>query len=189
MSNKVKYGLKNVYYSKVSMSTDGTTVVYATPVAIKGAVNLSLSSNQEITNIAADDNAKYVSVAENPGYSGTLEVLTLPESFLSDCLGMVYNSSAGTVLEDKDGKLNPFALLFEFSGDEKKTRHVFYNCLATNPDVASQTKDGAISAATTTLNLEISPAADTGDIKYSILENASSSTYTDWFTTVQVVSA
>ena len=186
--NKVKYGLKNVYYSKVSMSSDGTTVMYATPVAIKGAVNLSMAADQEITNIAADDNSKYVSVAENNGYTGTLEVLVLPESFLADCLGMTYNSSAGTVLENKDGQIAPFALLFEFSGDEKKTRHVLYNCLATNPDVASSTKDGAISAATTTLDITASPALDTGDIKYSCLE-ASSSTYTDWFTTVQVVNA
>ena len=40
-TNKVKFGLKNVYVASVTQSENG--YVYGTPKAIPGAVNLSLS--------------------------------------------------------------------------------------------------------------------------------------------------
>ena len=41
--NKVKYGLKNVHYAIFNSSTN----TYGTPVAVPGAVNLSLSPEGE----------------------------------------------------------------------------------------------------------------------------------------------
>jgi len=181
-TNKITYGLKSVYYAKVTMS--GTTAVYGSPIAIPGAVSIALDKDQERTNIAGDDNAKYAIVSQNNGYSGTLEILNLPESFLADCLGMTVSTADGTILENKDDAPSNFALLWQFAGDKKNTRHVLYNCFATNPKIEGNTKGDSVEAQTVSLDISAAAAEDTGDIKYSCAES-SSSTYTNWFTAVQ----
>ena len=45
MANKVKYGLSNCYYAVL----DETTGTYGTPVAMPGAVNLSLDQEAKPT--------------------------------------------------------------------------------------------------------------------------------------------
>ena len=40
MANKVKFGLRNVYYSVITETADG--IEYGTPKQILGAVNMSL---------------------------------------------------------------------------------------------------------------------------------------------------
>ena len=59
-NNRVKYGLKNVYYSIYTPGTD----TYATPVAVPGAVNLSLSPEGESNTFYADNVAYYVTQAD-----------------------------------------------------------------------------------------------------------------------------
>lgn len=136
-ANKVKFGLKNVYYAKISAWTAGVPT-YATPVAIPGAVNLSLAAQGDNTTFYADDSAYYSSTTNN-GYSGDLEVAKFPDSFYTDIFSYETNATSGLVAENADVEPASFALLFEFKGDANKTRHVMYNCTCSRPDVASAT--------------------------------------------------
>lgn len=80
--NKVKFGLKNCHYALVTISESGT-VTFGTPVAMPGAVSLSLDAEGENEPFYADDSVYYM-VSDNNGYSGDLELALIPESFLTD---------------------------------------------------------------------------------------------------------
>lgn len=178
--NKINYGLKNCYYAKVT-NTDGT-ITYGTPVALPGAINISLKKNFERTPVAADDDPEYAVVTENKGYEGDLELTNIPQSFYTDCLGMTVDGS--TIIEKDSDRPSYFALLFEFDGDVKKRRHVLYNCLATPNDIESGTKGDKAEAKTKKITITATKAKDTGIIKRSTTTN-DGTVYESWFTEVQ----
>lgn len=170
MANKVKFGLQNVYYAVATEGTGGT-LTYATPVAWPGAVNISMSANGETSTFRADNSDYWVSVSNN-GYEGTLESALIPDSFRTAVLGEVTDSTSGYVVEKNDVQPKEFALLFQFEGDDKATRHVFYRCKATRPDVASQTTDTTITPVTETLNIRAIARISDGYVKARCEEGA-----------------
>ncbi|CDV96350.1 maj_tail_phi13: phage major tail protein, phi13 family [Desulfitobacterium hafniense] len=178
MANKVKYGLKSVYYSVIALTNGAPT--YATPVAIPGAVNLTLSPKGDKTEFYADDIAYYVSSA-NQGYEGSLEVALLPDTFKKDVLGYVADAS-GALFEDANANTKNIALLFEFSGDANATRHVLYNVAVERPNMESSTKTASKEVKTETMNITASPAVNTGYVKAKA--ESTDSSYADWFTDV-----
>lgn len=185
-TNKVKYGLSNVYYSVVTetLTTGGDyTYSYATPVAIKGAVNLSLNQSGDQTVFRAD-NLDYFVTYSNNGYEGDLEVALIPDSFLKDV--MQYQLDTNQVLYEANDKVpKAFALLFQFEGDQNARRHVLYNCKASRPRVASQTTDTTITPVTETLSIKASARLNDGVVKASTkLDDTSSAQYTGWFSSV-----
>ena len=185
-TNKVKYGLSNVYYSVVTetLSTGGVyTYSYATPVPIKGAVNLSLNQSGEQTVFRAD-NLDYFVTYSNNGYEGDLEVALIPDSFLEDV--MQFQKDNNNVLYEVNNKVpKAFALLFQFEGDQNARRHVLYNCKASRPRVASQTTDTTITPVTETLSIKASARLNDGVVKASTkLDDTSSAQYTGWFSSV-----
>ena len=153
MSNKIKYGLKNVHYSPITETTEAgkTTVTFATPIAIPGAVNLTLSPVGDTTPFYAD-NVEYFTAIANNGYDGTLEMALIPDSFKVTILREVLDTNK-VQFEENDKQPAPFALLFEFDGDSSSTRHVMYNCKATRPNIESSTKGQSIEPKTETLTL------------------------------------
>lgn len=188
--NKIKYGLKSVYYAKATISSTGSAT-YSTPVALPGAVNLSLAPQGDTTKFYADNIAYWTGVS-NTGYEGDLELARLPESFKTDILG--YKRDANDMLfEDANANPEHFALLFQFEGDQKATRHVMYNCVATRADSAGSTKNESIEPQTETVSINCASiyvstlGADGMDIvKGESATSTDTSTYNNWFSTVYV---
>ena len=69
--NKVKFNICNVHYALITVDDDGD-VTFGTPVAMPGAVSLSLEPNGEPSNFYADGYA-YYTISNNMGYEGDLE--------------------------------------------------------------------------------------------------------------------
>lgn len=182
MSNKIKYGLKNVYYSVAT--DDGTgTLTYATPpVSIAGAVNLSMEAQGDSTPFFAD-NIIYWQGTANNGYSGTLEVARIPESFLTDVLGEVEDSN-GVLYESADTSTVEFALLFQFEGDATATRHCFYRCTCSRAAANGSTVESSITPQTETLNITAMPRISDNLVKSRCDESTAATQYSAWFSEV-----
>jgi len=164
MANKVKFGLKNVHYAVVT-ETNGV-ITYDTPKPIRGAVNLTLDAAGESVQFYADDMVYYEENTNN-GYEGSLEMALIPDDFRKDVLGEIEDAN-GALIENKDAKAKHFALMFEFDGDAKKTRHVLYYVLASRPSVSGSTRTNTKEPQTETLNITARPAPDTGDVKAKV---------------------
>ena len=173
--NKVKYGLKNAHYALLTIGEDGT-VTFGTPVAIPGSVNLTMDAQGDTSTFYADNMAYFVTAA-NGGYSGTFEVALIPESFRTDVLGESLDPSAGVLVENVNNQTSPFALMFEFEGDQKAIRHILYNVTCTRPSVSGATTTQTTEPTTETMNLTASPlpngvtkartTASTPDVQYA----------------------
>lgn len=190
--DKIKYGLSNCYYAKGTESTQTANVwTYSTPVALPGAVSLTLDADGDNTTFNAD-NIKYWVGNNNQGYSGSLELALIPDQFKTDCLGEL-TSNKQVLLEDVDAALGHFALLFQFEGDKNHRRHVLYNCTASRPSLSGSTKADSIEPQTETINVSAAGEYNT-DLsktiaKASTMDTTDATTLSTWFTTVYQATA
>ena len=178
--NKVKFGLKNVYYALLTIEENEAT--FGTPVRIPGAVNLTMDAQGEPSTFYADDMAYYVTAA-NDGYSGTLEIALIPDSFRTDVLKESLDETAKVLTENVSAEAAPFALLFEFSGDQKATRHVLYNCSATRPSLSGATTTNTKEPTTESLTITATPLPN-GNIRAKTTADTPETQYNAWYTSV-----
>lgn len=184
-ANKIRYGLKNVHFAKLTETVDSTTGAvtysYGTITAWPGAVSLNLEPQGEITNEYADDGVWYT-FAQNSGYQGDFEYETMPESFRSDILGETVDSN--DVFIESTGKPTVyFALLFEVNGDAHKSKKLFYKCSATRESVENATTEDSIEATHGTITITAVGRAD-GKVKASTGSETGSTVVNGWYTTV-----
>lgn len=183
--NKIKYGLKNVYYAVATIASDGSAT-YGTPVAFPGAVSLSLDPQGDNTPFYADNIVYYMGVGNN-GYSGDFEIARVIDSFKTDVLGFV-SDTKDVIFEDANAAAVHFALLFQFEGDANATRHVMYNCTATRPSAASATKAETVEPQTETVTLTATTIynedLDKDIVKAETIEGTDSTVYEGWFSAV-----
>ena len=183
-TNKVKYGLTNVYYAVATINASDNTATFGTPKRIPGAVNLSMDHQGDANTFYAD-NIAFFTLQGDAGYSGSLEIAQITDDFRKDILGEVVDAS-GCLTEVANAPTVPFALLFQFDGDKKNTRHVLYNCTASKPSIAGETNTETITPKTDTLNLTAAPIHidDLGADVFKSRALADDAPYDGWFSSV-----
>ena len=181
MSNRVKFGLTNVHYAVIT-EQDGVDK-YGTPKRLYGGVSLSIEPKGEENPFYAD-NIVFYNPVSNQGYEGTLEIAELTTEFKSEVLGEKLDADDGVITEFNTTQPNRIALLFEFDGDKKATRHVLYSCTVTRPNVESETKSDSIEPKPSELKFSATPRATDGAVKTSTVTEGSEDIYNNWFTKV-----
>lgn len=191
MANKIKYGIKNVYYAVATIADNGSAT-YATPVALPGAVSLSLEAQGDQNTFYADNIAYFVSQANN-GYQGDLELALIPDAFRKNILGEIETNVGKVLLEDAEANPVHFALLFQFEGDVNATRYCMYNCVASRPGASSTTKAETIEPQTESVQITATTvynaSLDKDIVRAKTGESTSTAVYNGWFSTVFIATS
>lgn len=185
--NKVRFGLSNVHYA---ILTEGDTNVWATPVAVPGAVNLSIDANVASSDFYAD-NVTYYRTFSNNGYDCTLELARIPDQMLADIWGITADTN--NIIREFSGITpKPFALLFQIEGDQDEELNVLYRCVPSGkPNEGSQTTEDSAEPVTQSFDFGALPvvtgtATQKGVIKARTTESTSAADKAAWFTAVNV---
>ena len=177
--NKVHYALTNVYIATLEMDLETGVVTFGNPKRLLGAVSMDLSAQGDVIKLRADGMDYYV-VNSNNGYQGDLNIARIPDWFRSDILGDTISATDKVLVETTTQEPKAFAMLFEFLGDVKGTRHVLYNCAASRPNIKGENKDNLKDPDTDTLSLTASPLQD-GKVKASTTAETPENVYKNWF--------
>lgn len=180
MANKIKYGLEKVHIMPLIEKEEMDPII-GTPKSLPGAVNLSLDAEGDSTTFRADNTAYYVANANN-GYTGELEIAIVPDWFLEEYLGYKKDAS-GILVEDSMAQGNYFAMSFEFSGDEKATRHILYKVKASRMTLEAKTTEESVEAQTDTLPITVVPLNynDVNIVKGKTTDDTPTSVYDNWY--------
>lgn len=184
-TNKIQFGLRNVYYAKITATAEDGTPTYGTPVRIPGGVNLSLSAEGGSDNPFYADDIIYFNSFSNNGYTGSLEVAMLPASFYTDILGDTVDATTGIRAEKADATPSEFALFFEFQGDKNATRHCSLRCSCNRPEITGATKEDNITPQTTTVDITSMPRLNDQAVIYHCERGAAA--YDTWFNAVPTI--
>lgn len=180
--NKVKFNLTNVHYAPLTVGSNDVPT-WENPTKIIGAVSLTLDPSGKEEPFHADGGIFYMNISNN-GYTGSLEIATVPEHFLTRILGEKKDAN-GALVEKNDTNPIEFALMFQFDGDVHNTRHVFYRCTANRPQIAGTTNTDGREIKTGTLSLTCMALED-GTIKAKTTPQIDSEVYDNWFKSVYV---
>lgn len=183
--NKYHSKLKNCYYAPATIDEEAGKITYADPVRIWLSVSIALSPKGDLIVVHADGQEVMLG-SDNAGYDGDLEMLRVPESFETDCLGAIKNAD-GTITETTKSSSKPFALLFEFDADAKNIRHCLFLCYAKRPSVEAGNSESK-APTNEKLSISVRPTPD-GYIKTKTGDSTTAEAYDNWYKSVPVPAA
>ena len=181
-ANKVRFGLNKVHIAVITGYDDDDLPIYDTPFRLPGAVSLSMDASGEPSSFYADNGVYYV-ISNNAGYEGELEIALVTTEFATKILGEIQDAADGVLVETTNAEVTHFAMMFEFEGDKKKIRHVFYDCTATRTAVEGDTIEDETEVKTETLSLTASALAN-GVVKARTCENTTDDVFDAWYDAV-----
>lgn len=180
--NKVQFNLKNVHYA-VLTDTAGV-ITYATPVAVPGAVSLTLDPQGSMKKFYADGMVYYQSIG-NQGYAGDQEMARYPDKMLQDIWGLTLGDTSKVLTENANVEPKPYALLFQIDGDIDNEYYVLYNCTGTRPGIGGSTSNEEKNPQTQKSSISAVPLAN-GNVMARTTYDTPTATKTGWFTAVFV---
>lgn len=180
-SNKVRFGLSNLYFGTYTVGTTGT-VTLGSPVAVPGAVSLNLDPETEETTFYADNTKYYVSNADN-GFTGEVEVAQFSDTFKTTFMNYITLSDGG-IAQIKGDDNKTCYIMFQSEGDAQKRRGILYNVTLGQITRNYSTTEGSNEPVTATLNITVVGDNGTGITRTSYTEDASG--YSTLFTTPPV---
>lgn len=151
MADKVQWGLSNVHIAARNESEQGV-VSYGTPVALKGAVSLTLDPQQSNFDFYAD-NIDFFNGSSLTKYEGELEVALIPDWFKTGYLGYKTDTDGHLVSTNVQG--GAFAIMFQVEGDTSGKKYAIYNCKANKPSLDYSTIEDQVEVNTETLATSI----------------------------------
>lgn len=182
MANKVKFGLSNCVIAPIT-AVSSSAYTYGTPIAVPGAVNLSLSPAGDTNDFYAD-NLIYFSSTANQGYEGDLEIAMIPDAIRTQILGETTDSN-GALVETADDVNTNFAFGFQIDGDKQNRRFWYYNCSLTRPANNGATNESTITPQTDTLTMKAMPRLTDKKVRVMLEKTEDNvSAYNSFFTSV-----
>lgn len=105
----------------------GSLVTFATPVAMPGAVSISMDPTREPESFYADGIEYYV-INNNQGYEGDLELAMIPEAFRTDILKEEADANQ-VLVENANSEIGSFALLLSLMEISERSGMCFITVL------------------------------------------------------------
>ena len=181
MTNRVRYGLKNVHYALATEDPVTGVYTYGTVQPFPGAVSLTLDTRGGQSDFYADDRTYYTTTVNN-GYDGTYEVAEIPLDFRTAVLGETLGAD-NVLTENSNTRPSKIALMFEFNGDVRATRYALYNVTITRPGASGTTATDTVDPQTSSLTFVAAPRPD-GVVRRQTTGTTDSAIYDAWYTTV-----
>jgi len=181
MANKIEFGLSNAHYAVITGYDEKTKeYTYGTVKPLPGAVSLTMDAEGDKSTEYAD-NIPWYTAQTNAGYSGSLELKTIPDDFRKDILGEEENAD-GVMIESADAQGKEFAFMFQIEGSEKPKRGILWRCSAGRPSIDSKTKEDKTES--NTLKIDITAMARENDHRVKgckTLSEKGTDVYENWF--------
>lgn len=121
--NKVEFGISKLHFGTYT-EQDGTVTLGA-PIAVPGAVSLSIEPEGDSNNFYADNVIYYSGFSDN-GFSGSVEVARFEDAFKKAFLGYQELSDGGLAMIKGAIRPNVY-IMAEADGDAEKRRFIMYN--------------------------------------------------------------
>lgn len=144
---KVIYGLRNVHYAIY----DSNAGEYGAWKPIPGAVSLSADADTTQNDFYAD-NVIYATISASSKETGTIEFAAITPEMYTDLFGYRTDAITGMLYQPTEPVSTTFALGYEVSGNEGKTRGVRYNVTFTAPSQSANTMTDSTNPDTVSVN-------------------------------------
>lgn len=184
--NKVRYGLKKLYFAPYIEDEDGGVGTWGMPIPIPGAVSFDPTAQGQKKVFYADDTEYFVYTQSN-GESGNLVVAKYPNEFLTHALGWIIDKN-NALIKAANVPQGKFAILYEMQGDKCPIRRVLYHCSCGAPSSGAKTNEEGVEVQTETVELTASNL-DFGKVTtagMTLVKDANPEAFEDFFEAVLV---